>query len=161
MSAACVRTPDHYPVPEQHFPLRAQTSATAEFIAMGDAAALQAIVRDVNKGEQGAWRWTGADPELRFTLASPTNRTLIVEFAIHDRTFRETGPVTISFYVNGKLAGQEHYTTHGDKSFEKLIPAEWLLAQRETRVRLVIDKPWTSPDGETLGVLLKRIGFVE
>jgi hypothetical protein len=158
--AGCLRTPDTYPVPEQHVPFQAAGTPVAEFITMENPELRKFVVRDVVVDEQGAWRWTGADPELRFTLASPYDRTLIVDFVINDRTFRDTGPVTVSFYVNEQLAGQERYITDGDKSFEKAIPAEWLRARPETRVRLHVDKVWPVTGG-TLGVLLKRIGFAE
>jgi hypothetical protein len=121
----------------------------------------KAVIKDVVVDEQGPWRWTGREPELRFVLSSVTNRTLIVEFVINDRTFRDTGPVTISFYVNEHLAGQERYTSDGDKVFEKAIPPSWLKGRPETRVRIYVHDAWPSPGGPELGILLKRIGFVD
>ena len=52
-------------------------------------------------------------------------------------------------------------TSFGDKTFEKAIPSEWLAGRAETRVRLQIDKVWSSPGGRALGILLKRVGFTE
>jgi hypothetical protein len=148
-------------VPEQHAPFRASGIPPSEFLAMDHPDLRKSVVKDVTVDEQGPWRWTGPDPELKFVLGSTANRTLIVEFVINDRTFRDTGPVTVSFYVNDRLAGEERYTSDGDKAFEKAIPAEWLSGKPETRVRLHVHNVWTSPGGIKLGILLKRIGFVE
>jgi hypothetical protein len=159
---ACARTPDSYPVAEQHAPFRAGGLDSLDFVTFDRADLSRWIVKDVLGDEKGPWRWTGADPELRFTLTSTQNRTLIVEFAINNRTFAETGPVGVSFFVNDHLAGAERYTSFGDKSFERAIPAAWLDGRPETRVRLHIDKVWSGPGGgPQLGILLRRAGFAE
>lgn len=158
--AGCASTPDSYVPPAQHLPFRSGGIPASQFLSMDHPDLIQAVVKDINVNEQGPWRWTFADPELRFHLPSPDNWTLLVEFVINDRTFRDTGPVTISFYVNDRLAGEERYTSYGDKVFEKLIPAGWLASRTETRVRLHVQPVWPS-GGAKLGVLLKRIGFVE
>ena len=158
--AGCVRMPESYPPPEQHAPFRAAGTSLTDFLSMESPELRKFVVKDVVVEEQGPWRWTGPDPELRFALTSTRDRTLVVEFVINDRTFHDTGPVTISFYVNDHLAGQERYTSHGDKSFEKLIPAAWLDNRPETRVRLHVHNVWQSPGGP-LGILLKRVGFAQ
>ena len=58
--------------------------------------------------EGGDWRWTRAEPELRFVLDSIDNRKLLFDFNINETTFKDTGPVTISFFVNKHLLGREH-----------------------------------------------------
>jgi hypothetical protein len=160
VSGACVRTPDSYPLPQQHNPFLAGGVPASEFLTMDHPDLRKAVVKDVLVDEQGPWRWTGPDPELRFSLSSLRDRTLVVEFVINDRTFRDTGPVTVSFYVNDHLAGQERYTSDGDKSFEKAIPTEWLQGRQETRVHLHVHNVWPTAGG-SLGVLLKRMGFAE
>jgi hypothetical protein len=160
VSVACVRTPDSYPLPQQHNPFRSGGVPSSEFITMDHPDLRKAVVKDVVVDEQGPWRWTGQDPELRFFLSSTRDRTLIVEFVINDRTFRDTGPVTVSFYVNDHLAGEETFKSDGDKSFEKAIASEWLEGKPETRVRLHVHNVWPIP-GANLGILLKRIGFAE
>ena len=159
--AACVRTPDSYPAPEQHAPPNKSDGGAADFLTFDTPAVATSVVKDVFVDEPGPWRWTAADPEVRFALSSNGERTLLVDFAINDRTFRDTGPVTVSFYVNDHLASEERYTTYGDKSYEKRIPAAWLNGRSETRVRLHVDKVWPSPGGRALGILLKRVGFTE
>jgi hypothetical protein len=160
MLSGCRRGPESYSPPEQHLRFRPHGVPASEFLAMDHPELPKAVVKDVNVSEPGPWKWTGADPELRFELPSADNWTFLVDFVINDRTFRDTGPVTVRFFVNDHLAGEERYTSYGDKTFEKFIPAEWLKGRGETRVRMHIDPVWPN-NGVNLGVLLKRVGFVE
>lgn len=153
---SCVKAPDSYPVPEQHLPFR---SSDTEFVGAGDPFAQKFFVRDIVPSDGGSWRWTAAEPELRFVLRSNQNRKLVFEFVINERTFKDTGPVTITFFVNKRLIGRETYESPGDKRFEKPVPAEWIRPNEETRVLARIENPWHTPQGD-LGILLKRVGFV-
>jgi hypothetical protein len=153
----CAQAPDTYAVPEQHVPFR---PSNTEFIGAGDPFAQQFFVHDVVPSEGGPWRWTAAEPELRFFLQSTQNRRLVFEFVINERTFKDTGPVTISFFVNKRLLGRETYDSPGEKSFERPIPADWIHSNEETRVMARIENPWHTPEG-VLGILLKRVGFVQ
>jgi hypothetical protein len=155
--AGCAQAPDSYPVPEQRLPFRANNT---EFIGAGDPFAQRFLVRDIVPSDGGLWRWTAAEPELRFFLESNQDRKLLFEFVINERTFRDTGPVTISFFVNKRLIGRETYDSPGDKSFERPVPAKWIHPKKETRVMARIENPWQTPEG-SLGVLLKRVGFVQ
>lgn len=160
-TAGCVRAPESYPAPEQHFSFGSGGVTPADFVQLDHPGIAKSVLQDIYVDDTGPWRWTGADPELKFELSRGSARALLIDFAISDRTFRDTGPVTISFYVNGHLAGQERYTSFGDKSFEKPIPDDWVQERPETRVRLHIDPVWPSPGGRALGILLKRVGFAE
>jgi hypothetical protein len=155
--AGCTQTPDSYSVPKQILPFRATDT---EFIGAGDPFAQKFFVRDIVPSDGGPWRWTAAQPELRFILRSAANRRLLFEFVINERTFKDTGPLKISFFVNQHLIGRETYDSPGDKSFEKPVPADWLRVNEETRVTARIENPWQTPDG-ALGILLKRAGFVQ
>ena len=107
--ASCVRAPESYPAPEQHFPFRSGDAGPADFITLDNSVVASSVIKDVFVDEEGPWRWTGANPELRFALSSTANRTLVVDFAINDRTFRDTGALTIGYYVNDHLAARERY----------------------------------------------------
>jgi hypothetical protein len=158
MPVSCVRTPESYPVPDQHQPFRA-SSSDPEYVVAGSKDASRYFVRDI-RIDAGMWRWTGAEPELEFALASKTNRTLVYEFVINEETFKHTGPVHISFFVNGKLLARETYDTPGDKKLEKLVPNEVLQVKEKTRVVARVENTWRSPDGVIFGILLKRAGFI-
>jgi hypothetical protein len=157
LATSCMKAPDSYPVPEQHLPFR---STDTEFISAGDPFAQKFFVRDVVPSDGGSWRWTAAEPELRFVLQSTRNRKLLFEFVINERTFKDTGPVKISFFVNKRLIGSETYGSPGHKSFEKPVPDEWIRPNEETRVMAQIENPWHTPQGD-LGILIKRVGFVQ
>lgn len=159
LAAACARVPDSYPVPEQHLAYQASGIQRQDFVAASDVYSSKFFVRDIIH-DAGPWRWTRTEPELRFVLDSVENRKLIVDFNINDLTFKDTGPVVIAFLVNGRLLGRERYTESGDHLFERSVPADWLRAGEETRVKLIVEPPWQTPDGP-LGILLKRAGVVQ
>lgn len=156
----CVATPESYPVPEQRLPFRPQALISSEFVGAGDPHASQFFVRDIHASDSGLWRWTAAEPELQFILKSTQNRRLIYEFIVNETTFRDTGPVAITFLVNGNIVARERYDTPGDKRLEITVPDVWLRAGEPVRVTARIENTWRSPNGDVLGVLLKRAGFV-
>jgi hypothetical protein len=159
LPVGCVSTPDSYPVPEQHQPFRAHMS-DPEYVVAGARDASRFFVRDIRL-DAGLWRWTGAEPELEFTLSDRSDRKLEYEFVINEATFKHTGPVTISFFVNGRLLTRERYDSPGDKKVTKIVRGEWLQGRGKTRVLARVENTWRSPDGVIFGILLKRAGFVE
>ena len=154
----CVHTPESYPIPEQHRPFRPMGFLNKVFVSAGDLYSQDAFLGGFQPPESSAWRWTKADPELSFELDAVDRQTLVYEFVIHDRTFRDTGPLAMTFYVNERQLAREVYESPGDKRFEKAVPAEWL--RSNTRVRVSIENPWRTEDGEVLGILFRRAGFV-
>jgi hypothetical protein len=53
------------------------------------------------------------------------------------------------------------YDTHGEKRFDKPVPAEWLDGSDPTIASVEIDRVWVSKnDGARLGVMMLRAGFV-
>jgi len=158
--AGCSTVPASYSVPEQHLPYNPLGSARRDYVAAGDLYAPRFFVRDIVPLEGGDWRWTRAEPELRFVVDSIDNRRLLFDFNINETTFKDTGPVTISFFVNNHLLGRERYETPGDHVFEKSVPAGWLQAGQETRVMARVENVWRTPEGP-LGILFKRAGVIE
>src|SRR3954449_10839305 len=94
--AACAKAPDSYPIPAQHLPYDPDSLSQGDFVGAADVYAAKFFVRDIVPSDTGEWRWTRAEPELRFFLKSTVNRKLVFEFVINERTFKDTGPVTIS-----------------------------------------------------------------
>ena len=72
-----------------------------------------------------------------------------------------TGPVTISYIVNGRLLDKVRYDTPGAKHFEKPVDSSWLKANADTVVTMELDKAWTPEPGVKLGVTLTRAGFLD
>ena len=72
------------------------------FVNMGDLNATAYIVKDVADGaEAGSWRWARKRPELRFFLETIENLRFTADLSIADTLLKETGPVTISIFING------------------------------------------------------------
>jgi hypothetical protein len=162
--AACVTIPDSYAPPIQRKPLDGiEPSAGRAFVRMGDPSASNYIVGDINESiEGGGWRWTKRKPTLRLQLKRVTNQKFMADLSIADNTFKETGPVTITFTINDHELARETYAKPGRHPFEKAVPAEWLHVVGDNIVSMEIDKLWTSPtDGVELGFILAGAGFQE
>lgn len=160
----CSRQPDWYAPPVQRKPLTGtEFSGLGHFVAMNDPQADSYIVRDVAKTvEGGTWRWTGPKPELRFFLQAIHGLSLSVDFAIAEITIKDTGPVTLSFFINGHLLDKVRYEEHGNKHFQKPVPPEFLKANADNSVVIEPDKVWISKlDNAQLGFILTRAGFVQ
>lgn len=160
--AGCSRQQDVYAPPEQRRPLAvSQPSFVGPFADMSDPNADAYVVRDVSLSvEGGSWRWTNARPELQFYLTGVDNVKYAMEFAIADATFKETGPVTLSVFVNGALLHKERYAKPGPYKMEIPVPASMLKAAAVNRVAIEPDKVWVSKtDGAKLGFILTAAGF--
>ncbi len=162
--ASCVSQPDIYAPPAQRKPLDQEILVRkTPVIDFSVAGADSSVVQDIPKGGQpGPWRWTGKRPTVRLTLLSANNLKFHAEFAVPDATFKDTGPVTLSFFVNDHLLDQQRYDTPGQKTFEKPVPAAWLQAPGSNTLAIEADKVWVSKDdGATLGFILSQIGLVQ
>ena len=62
------------------------------------------LVKDVADQGPGTWRWVYDHPVLRFLVPDVPRLKFAMDFAIPERTMRETGPVTLTFSINGKAA---------------------------------------------------------
>jgi hypothetical protein len=86
---------------------------------------------------------------------------LAADFTLWPQAFQQTGPVELSFSVNGKLLDKVRYTLPGYKHFEKSVPADWVTANQEATIAVTIDKLYVHTDGTKYGFILSRIGFVQ
>ncbi len=161
--SSCRAIPDSYPPPMQREPLpEAQAEPIGSLVVMSDANAGDYIVKDVGSLEAGAWRWGQRRPELRFRLNKTTGQRFVMDFAVAEATFKETGPVTASFFINGHLLDKVRYAEPGEKHFEKAVPANWLRTDDYNVVVIESQPYWTSPtDGVILTFTLTRAGFIQ
>jgi hypothetical protein len=161
--AACDRLPESYPPPEQRQPVPGfspSSGADAMMVAMDSSDADLLIAKDIYSGTGISWRWTKKEPTVHIPLLSTENLKFSVDFSLWQDSFRVTGPLEISFLVNGKLLDKVRYTSPGDKHFEKPVPAGWLAGKNEATVALSVDKLYTAPiDGSKFGVILTRLGL--
>jgi hypothetical protein len=158
----CRNLPEPYGPPDQrpafdHF----EPYHVSRIVDMADGNADQYIVRDI-LGASGSWRWCRQHPEVRLSLRTNKNLRYTIDFTIVEATFKDTGPLEFSFYVNGRLLDQKRYTSAGSQHFEKPIPDDWVQPGKENLVGAEVDKVWISPaDHEALGFILSRIGLAQ
>jgi hypothetical protein len=147
--------------PQQQYSPAPDPGPNPPFIEMGDLRVPDYIVRDVSLTAEGkGWRWTYLEPTLRFPLHDYDHQRFIMDFSVVSTTFKDTGPVTLSCYINDRLLTRVHCPHPGDYRLEQVVPAAWLREVSPTIVRAVLDKVWTAPsDGARLGYVLLRAGF--
>src|SRR5215472_391881 len=131
---SCERYPDSYPPPEQRHPVEGvNPGLSSMMVEMSSADASWHFVKDVEPGQPGdQWRWTKQEPTLKILAITTTKLKLSVDFSLWDTAFQQTGPVEISFSVNGKQLDKVRYTSPGYKHFEKAIPPDWLATDVES-----------------------------
>jgi hypothetical protein len=160
----CANIPDSYAPPVQRRPLSGtEPSPVGHFVNMSDPNAYAYIVKDVSEAaEAGSWRWARKHPELRFFLETTEHLNFKADFSVAESTFRDTGPVTISVLINGKLLDTIRCAEPGEKHFDKPVPAKLLRAKAMNFAALEVDKVWVSKtDGAVLGFILTRAGFTQ
>ena len=110
----------------------------------------------------GTWRWCLKRAVFQFELPDTRHKKLMVDLTVPELTFRQTGPVKITVRVGSHVLDTLEFDKHGQRSFEKEVPAEWLVPEAPLMVSLEVDKLWRSPDdGAERGFILTRLGFVE
>lgn len=159
--SACQNMPEPYAPPVQRQPFENfRPYRVDRIIEMSDGDAPAHFVRDISNTGGGSWRWVGQRPTVRFTLHSVEHLHYLIDFTIPGVTFDQTGPVTLSFFVNDHLLDKVHYTTQGVKHFEKAVPDGWVEADKEATVAAEIDKMYVAKeDGSRLGFILTSIGL--
>ncbi len=129
---------------------------------MGAGESSDHVIADINDFVEGVgWRWTHQHPRMRFRLPQTTGWKFSADFGLPLDTFKDTGPVTVSFVVQGHLLAKVRYDTPGDKHFEKPVPEAWLRAGEDIIAGADIDPPWIAPvDKAPLGFVLHGAGFI-
>jgi hypothetical protein len=157
----CGRLPETYAPPAQSVPPPAPD--TSPMMLEMDQPDLDAhIVKDVHPRYDTPWRWTDSEGILNVLAVVIDHVKLSVDFAIYDRGFAQTGPLTLEFLVNGNSLDKIRYDKPGFKHFEKPVPPEWLSAVVESAISIKVDKLYIAPDdGAKFGVILSRAGFVQ
>jgi hypothetical protein len=150
-----------FAVPEQHRGLAEASLPPAIEVDMASPDASDHIVSGIYPPAPGVgWRWTEANPEVWVMLERVDGLRFTADFAIWDDGFKQTGPVTLAFSVNGHVVGTERYTTPGVKHFEAPAPEAWLSPLKRATAGIAIDKVYVSPrDQKRFGIILVRIGF--
>jgi hypothetical protein len=131
-------------------------------VAMNDPDVDQYTVKDFAPAVPGIyWRWTYDRPELRIWLKQAANLRVAMDFGIVAETFKTTGPVTVTLFVNGKAAVSKKYKVAGDYHLEAPVPAGWITVPGFATVAAEARPIWIAPrDGQHLGIVIVRAGFL-
>jgi hypothetical protein len=160
LAGACGREAGWYPIPaQQSLDLGSDPSGVGAFVKMSDADADDYIVHDIGR-MPGVWRWAFTHPELRFRLKSAEGTHFVGEIAIPDITFRVTGPVRITYFIDGRMLGSIRCDRSGKFDIDQAVPAGWVEGNRYVHVTFETDRRWVSPDdGAELSFQLLQAGF--
>jgi hypothetical protein len=159
--AGCARSPETYPPPEQRKSLAA-SPALGYFAEMSAPDADNYLVKDVAGPGGGSWRWAYSHPVLRFYVPPAPRLHFAMDFSLPERTFRETGPVTLTIRINGELLDRHRCETAGQQHYSHPVPPEIVRVNQQNLVAIDPDPVWVSKaDGGRLGFILVRAGFVE
>ncbi len=161
--AGCVKQGETYAPPYQRRPLAGpDTSRLKHLIAMNDPDAAAHFVRDVQDPLQGGlWRWTGQKPLIRFVLPRQTGKlTFIMDFALPGDVLKQTGPLTVTYFINTHQIDRVTYSLPGEVHFAKPVDPKWLVEQ-DNVASAELSKVFVGEYGAQLGLALIRAGFRE
>ena len=98
---------------------------------------------------------------LQFYVPRAPRLRFLMDLTFPDQTFAQTGPVELTIRLNGKEFDRVRFAKPGSQEYTKETPWEWLHPDAVNTVALEPDKTAVGPDGERLGFVLTRAGFVE
>lgn len=129
---------------------------------MSDPQADLYLVQDFQDHGPGTWRWTYAHPVLRFFAPDVPKLRFVMDFSLPERTFRETGPVTLTLRLNGTAFDRHRCDTPGELHYSHTVPDDLLRRGAINLVAIDPDPVWVSKaDGGRLGFILSRAGFTD
>jgi len=162
-SSACQNMPGPFAPPVQRQPLEDfRPYRMSAIVDMADPGIEKSFVQDITSIGAESWRWTGKRPTLRVRMRSGENVRYTIDFAIAEATLQVTGPVIVSFLVNGRVLDHARYTRTGGQHFEKAVPPGWVAANQDVTVGAEADKLWHPPEGgPDLGIILVRMGLTQ
>jgi hypothetical protein len=115
------------------------------------------MIRDFMAVPPGRWRWTYEHPALLMAAPKRSNTKFSMDFVIHSATFKETGPIRLSVFINGQKIGEKLYTSAENQNFSATVPEAALRDDGIALVETRLDKYYKSPeDGQKMGYLFLR-----
>jgi hypothetical protein len=163
VATSCARLPETFAPPPQRAPLIVPPSTgLGYFLSMSDPQADLYLVQDFQDHGPGTWRWAYSHPVLRFFVPDVPRLKFTMDFSLPERTFRETGPVTLTLRINGAYFDRQTFDKPGPLQYAREVPAGLLRPNAENRVAIDPDPVWVSKaDGGRLGFILSKAGFTE
>ena len=162
LTVSCGRQAGAFAVPPQRsLDLGHDPSDGLSFVTMDDPQVDAYLVNDISP-ERGFRRWALVRPELRFRLKEARHLIFAAEFTIPEVTYKVTGPVTVSYAVNGRTLGSLRCARAGDYRVAKPVPEGLVEPDKPIRVTFEANPRWISPeDGAQLSFLLRSAGFTQ
>ena len=159
----CNRLPESVPPPVQRAALTVPpATGLGYFVDMRDPNSNAYVVQGIADHTEAPWRWAYEHPVLRFQVPDVGRLRFMLDFSLPERTFRETGPVTLTFTINGKRFDRVRFETPGQLHYSREVAPEFLNLQGENRVAIDPEPVWVSKaDGGKLGFIISRAGFAE
>ena len=128
---------------------------------MADPESDRYVVQGFAARSEAPWRWAYDHPVLRFQGPAMVRVRFFMDFAIPERTFRETGPVTLTLSLNGEVFDHLRCSQPGQQQYSHPAPGN-LRRNAMNFVSIDPDKVWVSKeDGTKFGFILARAGFSE
>jgi len=123
---ACSRESSFAPIPPQSPPVNAPDPPSVPcFFSMSEARADQAIVQGIPLGlGSGIHRWTAENAAVRCKLPTAGPWNIAMDFIVAARTIRDTGPITLTFRVNGREVAHLRCDHPGERQFRAPLPPE-------------------------------------
>jgi hypothetical protein len=162
LTVSCGRPPGVFAAPPQRsLDLGPDPDGPHAFVYMDDPLVDDYLVNDISP-ERGFRRWAFTRPELRFRPRDARHLIFTAEFAIPEVTYKVTGPVTVSYAVNGRTLGAIRCDHAGDFRLHKPVPEGLVEPDKFVRVTFEANPRWISPeDGAQLSFLLRSAGFTQ
>jgi hypothetical protein len=140
-----------------------ETPKMQSVLNMGDPKIEPQLVTGFHGIEAAAWRWT----ERQFTVAlrppfgaSQKGAKLTVKLTVPPVTIEKLKSISLSASAGGSALPPETYTTPGDYSYVRDIPAS-VFTGETVRVDFLLDKamPPSGADRRELGIIVLNIGL--
>jgi len=162
LTLSCGSQPRAFAIPPQrsNADLGPDPDGVMAFVRMDEPQAPEYLVHDISP-DPGFRRWAFVHPELRFRVNQTSGLTFSADFAVPEVTFKVTGPVTVSYSVNGEKLGAVRCDHWGDYEIRKPVPDGLIQPGKYIRVTFDANPRWVSPeDGAQLSFMLRSAGFI-
>jgi hypothetical protein len=140
-------------------PDMAEIGPSVEIHGQGQEKQLLHDIGNPAAGEE--WVWTFERPALVFSVSRRPGVKFRMELEVANATLRKTGPVRITFWLNGRLLAKRLYDSPGKYVIEQEVPLELLREDGVAIIETTQDKHYVAKDdGQTLSYLFHAAGFL-
>lgn len=163
MLSACSRTPEpHGPPSQKDSLLSGLGGPVTTAVNMEDPNSSNYVVSGFAPSSEGPWRWAYEHPKLRFWGPDSPKVSFMMEYSVPERSFRHTGPITLTLIVNGVKLDTIKVGKAGPATYTRELPDGMLKRNAMNEVAIEPDKTYAPPDDNAkYSFILVRAGFVD